>query len=155
MFQKAQFCVTVIDFTQSRLNSFRVANTLCLNENSNKIRFNLKISTWKGKQDFVKISKSDEPKLVLFAAHWCGYCSRFLDVARNYEAHENAEIILVDTDDPDESLWDDYKIRLVPTLIVLDSGKELFRREAVIGPGLREPQLIEALTFLESRSTPD
>lgn len=73
-------------------------------------------------------------------------------MARNYDSPENAELILVDTDDTDESLWDDYNIRLVPTLVVLESGKEIFRKEAVPGPGLRELQLVEALIYMKSQA---
>lgn len=112
----------------------------------------MKVSDWKGKQDFLEIAKSDTPKLVLFAANWCGYCSRFLEVARSHHSLDNLELFLVDTDDPDESLWDEYKIRLVPTLVIIEAGKELFRREALPGPGLREPQLVEALSFLQARA---
>lgn len=111
----------------------------------------MNVSDWKGKRDFLEIAKSNAPKLILFAAHWCGYCSRFLEVVRNYDTSNNLEVFLVDTDDPDESLWDEYNIRLVPTLVIIESGKELFRREALPGPGLREPQLVEAISFLRAQ----
>lgn len=107
-----------------------------------------------GKRDFLELMKSGGPKLVLFAANWCGYSTRFLEVARKYNPPDEAQLFLVDTDDPDESLWDDYNIRLVPTLVVIESGRELFRKEAVPGPGLRESQLIEALSFLKSLARP-
>ena len=113
---------------------------------------NLNVSDWKGKQGFLELVKSNEPKLVLFSAHWCGYSERFLKVARSYEPSYNTELVLVDTDDPDESLWDEYKIRVVPTLVVFESGKETFRKEAVPGPGLREAQLVEALSILKGGS---
>lgn len=112
----------------------------------------MNVSDWKGKQNFLELVNSDGPKLVLFSAHWCGYSERFLKAARSYEPSYNIELFLVDTDDPDESLWDDYQIRVVPTLVVMESGKEVFRKEAVPGPGLRETQLVEALNFLRASS---
>lgn len=114
----------------------------------------LKISDWKGKKDFVELSRLQNPSIFLFAAHWCGYCSRFLEIADNYKPVEVTELIVVDTDDPDESLWDEYQIRAVPTLMVIESGRELFRKVALPGIGMRETDLIEAVGYLRSYAKP-
>ena len=112
----------------------------------------MKISSWKGKEEFAEISNSSEPKLILFAAKWCGYCSLFLKMAKEFKPSNDAEIFLIDADDPDESLWDTYNLNLVPTLIVFQSGKQLFRKDGLSGIGLRTSDLSDALNFLSAKS---
>ena len=52
---------------------------------------------------------------------------------------------LVNADDPDESLWDEYSLRAVPTLVVFKGGKSVFRKDARLGGGLRLAELQQAL----------
>jgi hypothetical protein len=59
---------------------------------------------------------------------------------------------LIDADDPDESLWDDFSIKIVPTLIVFKDGKSIFRRDGKSGTGLRMSDLEQGLSELSSAS---
>lgn len=111
----------------------------------------LNITSWLTKQQFSELSKSNRPQVVLFATNWCGYCSRFLRIATVQESPPELEMKLVDADDPDESLWDDFEIKLVPTLVIFESGQQLFRRDAVPGIGLRPQDLTDALKFLSGK----
>ena len=110
----------------------------------------MKITNWLGKQEFIDISNSPDAKIVLFAAKWCGYCARFLETARDFKASSDAQIFLVDADNPDESLWDIHSLRLVPTLIIFQSGKQLFRKDGLPGIGFRSSDLSDALKALSS-----
>ncbi|MGI0092175.1 MAG: thioredoxin family protein [Nitrososphaerales archaeon] len=110
----------------------------------------MKITDWQKKQEFQRLLGSTGPKMVLLAAKWCGYCARFLAMAGDYES--NSELELIDADDPDESLWDEYKIRLVPTIIVFKSGKAVFRKDGKPGIGLQLPDLEEALAATRQES---
>jgi thioredoxin-like negative regulator of GroEL len=112
----------------------------------------LKITDWLGKKEFTELTNSQDTKIVLFAAKWCGYCTRFLEAARNFNTSSDAQLFLVDADDPDESLWDIYNLKLVPTLVVFKSGKELQRRDGIPGVGLRPWDLAELLYSVESSS---
>ncbi len=112
----------------------------------------LKISDWLGKQQFAELSNSPDAKIILFAAKWCGYCARFLGTAKDFKPSSDAQLFLIDADDPDESLWDDYKLRLVPTLIIFQSGKQLFRKDGMSGIGLRSSDLTEVLNAQASIS---
>ena len=105
-----------------------------------------------GKKEFEGLSRSDEARIMLFAAHWCGYCSMFLKTASQLKAPDGVQLYLVDADDPDESLWDEYDIRLVPTIIVFRSGNKVLRKDGVPGVGLRSSDLEAALTFLSKMS---
>ncbi len=92
------------------------------------------------------------PHVIVFAAKWCGFCSRFIEQTRSLENLANAEIYLIDADNPDESLWDDFSIKIVPTLIVFKDGKSIFRRDGKSGAGLRMSDLEQGLTELPSPS---
>jgi thiol-disulfide isomerase/thioredoxin len=117
----------------------------------------VKTSDWIEKEQFEKeILKSPMPKLVLFAADWCGYCRRFLDMVSSYEPDpklsesERPELAIVNVESGDGSLWDTYKVNLVPTLVVFSSGKEIFRRDAKPLKGLGKQELDEALISISS-----
>lgn len=112
----------------------------------------MKISSWLGKKDFESLLQSDEAKLIVFAAKWCGYCKMFLEMAAGFKASSESQLYLVDADDPDESLWDIYNVKLVPSLFVFKSGKPLMRKDAMSGVGLRSSDLEAALTFLAKSS---
>ena len=89
---------------------------------------------------------SGKPSLLLFATDWCGYCKRFLQIVDAYiPKDEISELSVVDTDSGDGALWDDYNVNVVPTLAVYHSGKQVFKKEARPGVGLRESDLEEAI----------
>lgn len=94
------------------------------------------------------MANSPDPNLILFAAKWCGYCAQFLSMARGFSSEFDVELHLVNADDPDESLWDEYGLKLVPTLVIFQSGKQLFRKDGRPGAGLKSADLVDALNFL-------
>ena len=112
----------------------------------------LEITDWLGKEKFSGIKDSPGIHYILFAAKWCGFCTRFLDQARSYTPPNGQILSLVDIDDPDESLWDEYSVRAVPTLLVFKDGKTVFRRDARLGAGLRLPELEQALNEIPAQA---
>lgn len=112
----------------------------------------LKITNWLGKQDLAELTNSADAKVVLFAAKWCGYCAQFFQVVKDYKAPNDSQLFLVDADNPDESLWDIYNLKLVPTLIAFQSGKQLTRKDAKSGIGLRAADLEDVLNSLGSKT---
>jgi thioredoxin-like negative regulator of GroEL len=82
---------------------------------------------------------------VLFAAKWCGFCTRLIEQARSLVPPSETLLSLIDTDDPDESLWEEFSIKAVPTLIVFKDGKILLRKDARLGAGLKISELENAL----------
>ncbi len=110
----------------------------------------MNVTEWRGKEALQnEISTATKPILVLMAAKWCGYCVRFLSQLGSFNPTEKIEMILTDADDTDESLWDTYRIRLVPTLLVFREGKEIFRRDGRPGLGLQISDLEEAIGALQ------
>ena len=112
----------------------------------------MKISDWLRKAEFEKIVSEAGPHVFVFAARWCGFCSRFVEQTKSLDNPANVEINLVDADEPDESLWDDFSIKIVPTVIVFKDGKIIFRRDGKSGAGLRMSDLEQGLSELSSVS---
>lgn len=82
-------------------------------------------------------------EIVLFAAIWCGYCQRFLGIVEKTQS--DLEIQVINVDDDDESLWNEYSIPLVPTIVVFSLGKEIFRQNGRSGIGLLKGDLDRAI----------
>jgi thioredoxin 1 len=103
--------------------------------------------SWIEKTQLKKDLKASGSRVVLFAADWCGYCRRFISMLKSFDrTGVNARnLIIANIDSEDGSLWEDYQIDLVPTIIVFKDGKETFRRNGRPGIGLQEKDLEEAL----------
>jgi len=113
----------------------------------------MKFTDWLSKAEFQKAVSEPGPHLVVFAAKWCGYCSRFIEQAKSLENPAKVELQLVDADEPDESLWGDFSIKKVPTIIVFKDGKSIFRKDgrsplSLSGGGLKMSDLEGALSEL-------
>ena len=113
----------------------------------------MKVSNWMGKADLSALTAAGKRELLLFAAKWCGYCTRFLGELHAAEFPSFIGIVhLIDTDNPDESLWDDYSISVVPTIIVVENGKEIFRRDGRSGAGLNRLDLDAAVNEFSKKA---
>jgi thiol-disulfide isomerase/thioredoxin len=110
----------------------------------------LDVTDWLTKSQFEEIGKKPGSHLIVFAARWCGFCSRFLQQAKSLPVSSNAQLNLVDADNPDESLWDEYSIKIVPTLLVFDDSKVVFRRDGKSGAGLAMADLQEAISKIKA-----
>jgi thioredoxin 1 len=108
----------------------------------------MKYRAWIGKKELQEILGRHEPCFLLFAADWCGYCRRFLQIVNAYPTEDSVmDLLVVDIDSEDESLWDQYDVSLVPTIVIYKDGKEIFRKDGRPGIGLREADLKEAVSF--------
>ncbi len=112
--------------------------------------YRLNITDWLGKGDLIKLKDSPGVHYVLFAANWCGFCRRFLEQAASLRTSKDQILSLINADDPDESLWDEYSLTAVPTLVVFKDGKSVFRKDARLGGGLRLAELQQALDEIPS-----
>lgn len=94
------------------------------------------------KEDLEKELKKNKQVLVLFYASWCPYCKSFLHAFdKNAVTYGFKSTLLVNFDDYDNPLWDDYSICAVPTVIFFDEGKVCRRLDGNLGAGLSEKQL--------------
>lgn len=104
---------------------------------------------WVSKQELeTDIINSKDPKIAVFAASWCGFCRRFIETIKSYnpkDSNYSDMVFVVDTDSEDGSLWDKYKIDIVPTIVVFRDSKEIFRRDGKAMRGLSRQDLEEVV----------
>jgi thioredoxin 1 len=98
------------------------------------------------KPDLERQLKKNKRVLALFYASWCPYCRSFLAAFDRNAAKGDFNLVLhVKVDDYDNTLWDDYSIGVVPTVILFDEGEVCQRLDGRFGQGLSEKQLREWL----------
>lgn len=83
--------------------------------------------------------------MVFFALSGCPYCSafepRFLEFAgkRSGDFH----LLRVMLDDPGNPLWERYRIRAVPTVVVFERGEVVARADSILALGLTKKMWAE------------
>ena len=110
----------------------------------------MKITNWLGKVELNKILDEPGYHFLIFAAKWCGFCTRFVSTAAKLDDPTNTELLLINADDPDESLWNEYSIRVVPTMVLVKDRNQVFRKDGRSMIGLSESELREGLVFLSN-----
>ena len=82
--------------------------------------------------------------LALFYASWCPYCRSFIEVFNEVAPKSGFDLALrVRIDHYDNSLWEEYSIAAVPTILFFDEGKVSRRLDCKFGAGLSEKQFKE------------
>ena len=91
--------------------------------------------------------------LALFAASRCPFCQKFAKIFSTYLADCSGVdlVVRVNMDDFNSSLWDEYNIDAVPTLMFFEAGILKSRLDAGSGVGLTENQFIDWLKNLYLR----
>jgi len=97
---------------------------------------------------FENIIKSDKPVLIDFFGSWCGPCKMLIPILKQVKDSlgERISIIKIDVD-KNQELASKYQVRGVPTIILYQSGKQLWRQSGV----LTKDQIIK--TILEKTNT--
>lgn len=82
---------------------------------------------------FSKIINSDIPVLVDFFATWCGPCKMLSPVLKEVKEAlgDNVSIIKIDVD-KNQELAATYQVRGVPTMMLFQKGKQLWRQSGVL-----------------------
>jgi thioredoxin 1 len=82
---------------------------------------------------FNQIIQSDQPVLVDFFATWCGPCQMLAPILQDVKANlgERISIIKIDVD-KNQAVADQYQVRGVPTMILFQNGKPLWRQSGVM-----------------------
>lgn len=83
--------------------------------------------------NFNQIIQSDKPVLVDFFATWCGPCLMLAPILKDVKTNlgERISIIKIDVD-KNQAVAAQYQVRGVPTLILFQNGKPLWRQSGVM-----------------------
>jgi thioredoxin 1 len=82
---------------------------------------------------FNEIIQSDKPVLVDFFATWCGPCQMLAPILTEVKTNlgERVSIIKIDVD-KNQAVAAQYQVRGVPTMILFQNGKQLWRQSGVL-----------------------
>jgi thioredoxin 1 len=83
--------------------------------------------------NFNQIIQSDKPVLVDFFATWCGPCQMLAPILTEVKTNlgERVSIIKIDVD-KNQAVAAQYQVRGVPTMILFQNGKQLWRQSGVL-----------------------
>lgn len=95
----------------------------------------LKPEDFKGRDIVTK-----SPIAVLFYAGWCPFCTAFRPKFED-TVPKGFELAEADLSDGSNPLWEDFGVRVVPTLIAFKNGKAIWRRDGRYLRGLKNKDL--------------
>lgn len=83
--------------------------------------------------NFETIIKSEKPVLIDFFATWCGPCKVLGPILKEVKDSlgERISIIKIDVD-KNQQVAAQYQVRGVPTMILFQNGKQLWRQSGVL-----------------------
>jgi thioredoxin 1 len=82
---------------------------------------------------FDKIINSEKPILVDFFATWCGPCKMLAPILKEVKDDLGDRISIIKIDvDKNQQVASQYQVRGVPTMILFQNGKQLWRQSGVL-----------------------
>lgn len=83
--------------------------------------------------NFDTIIKSDKPVLIDFFATWCGPCKMLGPILKEVKDSLGDRISIIKIDvDKNQRIAAQYQVRGVPTMILFQNGKQLWRQSGVL-----------------------
>ncbi|MBP4143082.1 thioredoxin [Flavobacterium sp. P4023] len=83
--------------------------------------------------NFEKIINSEKPVLIDFFATWCGPCKMLTPVLKEVKDSLGDRISIIKIDvDKNQQLASKYQVRGVPTMILYQQGKQLWRQSGAL-----------------------
>ena len=82
---------------------------------------------------FENIIQSEKPVLIDFFATWCGPCKMLAPILKEVKDSMGERITILKIDvDKNQALASKYQVRGVPTMILFQKGKQLWRESGVL-----------------------
>jgi thioredoxin 1 len=83
--------------------------------------------------NFDKLIQSEKPILVDFFASWCGPCQMLSPILKEVKEQLGEQISIIKIDvDKNQQVASQYQVRGVPTMILFQNGKQLWRQSGVV-----------------------
>ena len=83
--------------------------------------------------NFDNIIASEKPVLVDFFATWCGPCQTLAPILKEVKDHLGDKISIIKIDvDKNQQIASRFQVRGVPTLMLYQNGKQLWRQSGVL-----------------------
>ena len=83
--------------------------------------------------NFDSIINSEKPVLIDFFATWCGPCKTLAPILKQVKDNLGERITILKIDvDKNQQLASQYQVRGVPTMILFQNGKQLWRQSGVL-----------------------
>ncbi len=91
---------------------------------------------------FEALINSDKPVLVDFHATWCGPCKTLGPILKEVKDNFKERIAIIKIDvDKNQAIAAQYQVRGVPTMLLFQNGKQLWRQSGV----LSKKEIIETI----------
>jgi thioredoxin 1 len=82
---------------------------------------------------FNQIIQSETPVLVDFFATWCGPCQMLSPILKQVKDSLGSKVSIIKIDvDKNQPIASQFQVRGVPTLILFQNGKQLWRQSGVL-----------------------
>lgn len=82
---------------------------------------------------FNQIIQSETPVLVDFFATWCGPCQMLSPILKQVKDSLGSKVSIIKIDvDKNQLIASQFQVRGVPTLILFQNGKQLWRQSGVL-----------------------
>jgi thioredoxin 1 len=83
---------------------------------------------------FQQLIQKDQPVLVDFFATWCGPCQMLAPILKQVKESLGERITIIKIDvDKNQAIAAQYQVRGVPTMLLFQNGKQLWRQSGVVG----------------------
>lgn len=83
--------------------------------------------------NFDQLIQSEKPILVDFFATWCGPCKMLSPILKEVKDQLGEQISIIKIDvDKNQQIAAQYQVRGVPTMILFQNGKQLWRQSGVL-----------------------
>jgi thioredoxin 1 len=85
------------------------------------------------KTNFQNLISSETPVLIDFFATWCGPCQMLSPILKQVKDNVGDKVIIVKIDvDKNQEIASKHNVRGVPTMILFQNNKQLWRQSGVV-----------------------